>query len=191
MSTISICFFKCQNPSLSNTQSSPESGRNQAFYSLTSLHLLLLLSLHPHPIFSHQPQYCLEISPYWSCTIVIFTLPNSPHLTPFLRFVINSNDANLSIRSGLQYWYILKKEDGRGFLRAEVFEWWKLVQIKDFNQVNLNEFTGPNFTEALHNVWLVEFDVSVFGLPSPPFLPAGSTYSIVLTRSFAASFGRG
>ena len=30
-----------------------------------------------------------------------------------------------------------------------------------------NEFTGPNFTEVLHEVQLVEFIVSVLDLPSP------------------------
>ena len=43
----------------------------------------------------------------------------------------------------------------------------ELDQIQDFIHVNLNEFTKPNFTEALRDVLLVESDVSVLGLPSP------------------------
>ena len=43
----------------------------------------------------------------------------------------------------------------------------ELDQIQDFIQVNLDEFTGPNFTEVLLNVQLVEPNVSVLGLPSP------------------------
>ena len=52
-----------------------------------------------------------------------------------------------------------------------------------------NEFTGSNISEALCDVQLEESDVSVFGLPSPLFLPAGSLYSVALTISLAASSG--
>ena len=44
----------------------------------------------------------------------------------------------------------------------------ELDQIQDLIQVNLNQFSGPNFTEALRDVQLVEFDVSILGLSSPP-----------------------
>ena len=56
--------------------------------------------------------------------------------------------------------------------------------------MNLNGFTGPNFTEVLRDVQLGEPDVRVLGHPSP-LLPAGSVYSVALTMSLAASSGCG
>ena len=43
----------------------------------------------------------------------------------------------------------------------------ELDQIQDFIHLNLSKFRGPNFTEVLRDVQLVEPDVSVLGLPSP------------------------
>ena len=53
-----------------------------------------------------------------------------------------------------------------------------------------NEFTGPNFTEVLRDLQLVESDVSVLGLPSPLSV-CGLGVLRCLDESLAASSGCG
>ena len=65
-----------------------------------------------------------------------------------------------------------------------------LNQIQDFIHVNLNEFTGPNFTEVLRDVQLVECDVSVLSLPFP-LSSCGLGVLRCLDDSLAASSGCG
>ena len=66
----------------------------------------------------------------------------------------------------------------------------ELDQIQDFIRVNLSKFTGPNFTEVLHDVQLVERDVNVLGLPSP-LSSCGLGVLRCLDESLAASSGCG